>query len=219
MTPDLNDSDSYTRAERVFSRVTRERRTAAGLSQAQLAEEMVKAGVPYANQSTVSRIEQMSRPIRLIEAQALALIFDVTIWEMTEDDSRVPALSLMRVNGKAAARAISAFKRATADLFESRHAVTQSIQFVDRAFPASDELPPEVREVVDRERRFLVKQLEFDPAAELEGRAEVVRLSNERGESRQKSGQIKDATRGVEDERGVAAERARVRSWDGQEHR
>ena len=60
-------------------KIVREQR---GMSQEQLAELMREAGLPYVSQSTVSRIEKLTRPVRMMEAQALSTVFDVPVSQL-----------------------------------------------------------------------------------------------------------------------------------------
>lgn len=57
-------------------------RTRRGMSQSELARQMVDRGWPTYSQMTVSRTEKGDRPIRLSEARSLAAVLGVTLDEM-----------------------------------------------------------------------------------------------------------------------------------------
>ena len=79
-----NEDDALSRTEAAFSDSVRRLRQEAGLTQEDLAHWMREIGVPNANQTTVSRIEAKTRPVRLAEAEVIARIFKRSIAAMTE---------------------------------------------------------------------------------------------------------------------------------------
>lgn len=163
-------TDNSTPAERRFVKRVKEMREAHGWTQGQLAERMVERGVKYASQSTVSRLEQGGRPIRLIEAQALAVIFRRTIWEMMSDEPRVEVLSFTQINLRALINARMEYRKIRDSLAAMLSNAAAMIHDLDQKFPEGEQgLDPEVVERVKGLRTGLDKQMslalqDFDKA-------------------------------------------------------
>jgi transcriptional regulator with XRE-family HTH domain len=66
-----------------FARRMAEMRSSAGMSQSELARQMVERGFASYSQMTVSRTEKGERPIRLSEARAIAELLGVRLDDMT----------------------------------------------------------------------------------------------------------------------------------------
>lgn len=155
-------TDTSTSAEQRFVDRIKALRKERGWTQAQLAERMARAGVEYASQSTVSRLEQGGRPIRLIEAQALAIIFQLTIWELTSDEPRVQVLSIMEHNLRAFTRARMDYRKARSELVTMLPTIDQTLSELDRLFPGGEDgLAPDAAERVRNFRSSLERQREL----------------------------------------------------------
>lgn len=72
-----------------FGARVRELREESGMKLADLVEEMQSAGVEYMNTSTLSRIENGIRPVRLSEAQVISQIFRVSLEVLVLEESWV----------------------------------------------------------------------------------------------------------------------------------
>jgi transcriptional regulator with XRE-family HTH domain len=83
--------DDLQDAERNFAREMKRRRKEFGMSQADLLAKLHAAGLTYLNQTALSRMENGSRQVRLVEAQAIAHIYLLTIESMMQPS---PMLSL-----------------------------------------------------------------------------------------------------------------------------
>ena len=66
----------------MFAEQVRILRESLGWTQSDLVDRMRKAGLEYVNQSTLSRIENGSRPVRLMESHVLSQLFDRTVLQM-----------------------------------------------------------------------------------------------------------------------------------------
>lgn len=83
--------------ERVFGRRVREVREAVGLSQAQLAKELVKRGVKL-SPSQVAKVERGERPTNVAEAWALKVALKVEMgWLFGEGDKSPEELRSMEI--------------------------------------------------------------------------------------------------------------------------
>jgi len=85
------DEDDLQDAERNFAREMKRRRNEFEMSQAELLSRLHDAGLTYLNQTALSRMENGTRQVRLVEAQAIAHIFLQTIESMMQPSA---ALSL-----------------------------------------------------------------------------------------------------------------------------
>jgi transcriptional regulator with XRE-family HTH domain len=158
-------TDTTTSTERRFVERVKALRAERGWTQGQLAERMVAAGVDYASQSTVSRLEQGGRPIRLVEAQALAVIFNSTIWQLTADEPRVQMLSYVDLNLRAFTRDRMAYREARRKLEILLPDVTKMLHDLDRDFPRDEVgLSPDAVERVENLRENLRRQIELATA-------------------------------------------------------
>ncbi|WP_185974124.1 helix-turn-helix transcriptional regulator [Curtobacterium sp. KBS0715] len=72
----------------MFAREVRAHRERLGLSQAELLAKLHSEGLVYMNQTALSRLENGTRPARMIEAMKLAKLFGVPISALTNPDTR-----------------------------------------------------------------------------------------------------------------------------------
>lgn len=83
-----DENNGMTYEERVFAREVRRHRERLGLSQAELLARLHDEGLVYMNQTALSRLENGSRPARMIEAIKLAKLFGVSVGALINPDSR-----------------------------------------------------------------------------------------------------------------------------------
>ena len=108
--PNDTESPKLSRPERNFAAEVKRLREEAGWSQTELAERLRRQDLPYVNQATVSRIENASRPVRLMEAQAISAVFRVTVAQMTDPDASDVFLGLMEINERQDRTVLVTFK-------------------------------------------------------------------------------------------------------------
>jgi transcriptional regulator with XRE-family HTH domain len=113
-----------------------------GWSQSDLAERLRDAGIEYASQSTVSRIEKGTRPVRMIEAQRLATIFDRPVHLLSHPDSREMLIHHASEIHKEARRDFVRFKDALRSAAEAQIAARDLLDRLDVDFGDGTELDP-----------------------------------------------------------------------------
>ena len=96
MTDEEQSEAKLTREEQSFAAEVRRLREKNALSQADLSDLLQKQGLPYVNKTMVSRIENATRPVRMIEAQALSEVFDVSIWKLMHPEEIDEYIESMR---------------------------------------------------------------------------------------------------------------------------
>jgi len=84
--------------EKNFAEEFKRERESRSWSQDELARRMRLCNLPYVTQATVSRIENLVRPVRLMEAQAVRLIFKRSVYSMTNPDPRDVMLNMIKVD-------------------------------------------------------------------------------------------------------------------------
>jgi len=95
---DEADFQKLSRPERNFALEVKRLREALELSQSQLAEQLRGMELAYMNQATISRIENATRPVRLMESQALSRLFKRTVAQMTDPDGTELHLGFVELN-------------------------------------------------------------------------------------------------------------------------
>ena len=86
----------YSLEERNFASAAKLLRESKDWSQAEMGRALVAKGLDYMNQMTVSRIEKLQRPVRMIEAQAYSEVFDVSIWKLMHPEEIDEYIESMR---------------------------------------------------------------------------------------------------------------------------
>ncbi|TAM68154.1 MAG: XRE family transcriptional regulator [Microbacteriaceae bacterium] len=89
----------------------------AGLTQTDVVRKMRQRGIEYMNASTLSRIENGSRAIRLTEARALARIFRVSIEGMVGE---IEWLALVEAHHRTARELLVRFRKSVVDVTEAQ---------------------------------------------------------------------------------------------------
>jgi transcriptional regulator with XRE-family HTH domain len=76
---------SIAAADRRFGQRLRALREERGMSQQALVTLLCELGITSWHQTTVGKVEVGTRPVRLVEALAVAAVFDLTVDELLED--------------------------------------------------------------------------------------------------------------------------------------
>lgn len=101
-------------------------RLARGLTQAALADQMARAGVEM-SQQVVAKVEKGARPLRLVEAVALADLFDVHVQDLV-DDQAIPDSSYIRETTQWLAEAWERLREAAGDTYLSHFLLSRQVQ-------------------------------------------------------------------------------------------
>lgn len=157
------------REERNFAAEVKKSREDRGWTQEELARKMRTFDLPYVTQSTVSRIEKLSRPVRLMEAQAITVIFGRTVHAMTNPDPREFELILIDINERASRGHYVRFKDELRETAIAQWHAEEDLATISRLY-AGEELDPETKaklEHLERNRRQFAGMLLVDQAKEI----------------------------------------------------
>jgi transcriptional regulator with XRE-family HTH domain len=135
-----------TQGELFFAEQIKYLREARLWSQEELAAALRQKDLPHVNQSTVSRIENQTRPVRLMEAQALAQIFGRTLHSLTNADSRERQLSNAQTELELAEGIYENFVSAVYAMAWSQSATASQREALLRTFGSGDELDPDAQD-------------------------------------------------------------------------
>lgn len=94
----IGSDAEFSLEEKNFAEEFKRERESRSWSQEELARQMRLCNLPYVTQATVSRIENLVRPVRLMEAQAVRLIFKRSVYSMTNPDPRDVLLNMIKVD-------------------------------------------------------------------------------------------------------------------------
>jgi transcriptional regulator with XRE-family HTH domain len=158
--------NKLSREEINFAEQVRVLREEKGISQDELAELLRQQNLLYVNQATVSRIENKTRSVRLMEAQALSLIFGRTIVTMTNPDSREVYLLLAEASNKNARKSFVALKDAAADFARAQIGAEEKLASLNTMFGSGEELDPETRAHFDDLVENIENFTKIDPLVE-----------------------------------------------------
>jgi len=138
------DDDPLTPEERHFAAAVRSTREARGWSQTELLARLRRLGIESLNQTALSRIENGTRPVRMIEAQALSRIFDKPVASMLNADSREAQLSKIADSHFEARTAYVAFKAAAENLARATRRMERDLDIMREVYERMDDLEPAV---------------------------------------------------------------------------
>lgn len=144
-----DDESKLSREEVNFATQVRRLREERGWKQEQLVEAMRDAGIGYMNKTAVSRIENATRPVRMIEAVALARLFGKSIREMTNPDGREAVLSFASRNHSSHRKAFVAFKKGVADFAQAQVLARSDIEWVNEVFEDRSNLDKETADKLE----------------------------------------------------------------------
>lgn len=173
-----DDNEGLARSEQLFADSVRRLRLEAGLTQEQLAEEMRNADLSYANQTTVSRIEKKTRPVRLAEAEALSLIFQRSIAAMAEPSGAEAMMNAWAVNLPAAQRHLDQMKESARAFGYAQVGVATGLSEVRELFAGGDLYSPDAIEAYKAYVRWAERILAVDAMAEAQRAFEQGRSAN-----------------------------------------
>ncbi len=128
-----------------FARKMVELRDGAGMSQSELARQMIARGFETYSQMTVSRTEKGDRPIRLGEARVLAEILGSSVDEMTRGTDLEESL---RMADKIRGNLVSSMMRVAGDLADYTELLHWSAEFRSRLSRYDDAAAQEAREAL-----------------------------------------------------------------------
>ena len=154
--------NEFSRQERNFAAQVRKLREERGWSQSELAEKMRLQDLAHVNQATVSRIENLTRPVRLMEAQALSSIFGRTTYTMTNPDSSEVMLHFIEINHTAGCRNYVKFKDSIRAFAESQLTAKDDLKTLFLTFGPREDLDPEVESLYHHLIRNLTQLSEID---------------------------------------------------------
>ena len=140
----VTDDDPLTPEERHFAAAVRSTREARGWSQAELLSRLRRLGIESLNQTALSRIENGTRPVRMIEAQALSRIFDKPVASMLNSDSREAQLSKIADSHAEARKAYVALKAAAEGFARATRRMEKDLEILQGVFGRMDDLEPAV---------------------------------------------------------------------------
>jgi transcriptional regulator with XRE-family HTH domain len=83
----VSDESPLSPVEQTFAEEVRRLRVSCDWTLADMAEQLRSAGAPHVNHMTVSRIENLKRPVRMIEAEAYSEVFDVPVAMLMNPDT------------------------------------------------------------------------------------------------------------------------------------
>lgn len=84
--------DKYSDLEQAFAAEVARLRKARGWTLAEMAARLQAEGIDYASTMTVSRTENVARPVRMTEALAYGRIFERSVYELSTPDSNADIL-------------------------------------------------------------------------------------------------------------------------------
>lgn len=164
MTDEEQSEAKLTREERSFAAEVRRLREENSWSQADLSDLLKKQGLTYVNKTMVSRIENATRPVRMIEAQALSRIFRRTVSAMTNPDGREYLLTQIDRNHSRGRKAFVAFKDATEAFVRLQTAAGEDLSLIARDFRDRDSFDAEAQHTIEHLDRNLRTLTEIDPS-------------------------------------------------------
>jgi transcriptional regulator with XRE-family HTH domain len=174
----IDGVSDISRQEQNFAEQVKKRREEMGLSQEQLAARMRTQDLPYVTQATVSRIENLSRPVRLMEAQALTFIFHTTVYSMTNPDQREFFLSLIEMNDRSGRQHYVRFKD---ELMQTAHAqlvATEDLKELGRLYGNDENLDQALENKI---RNIELNRRNFASMPLLKEASEIVSMVKDRG--------------------------------------
>lgn len=127
----------------------RELREERNWSQGDLADRLRDLNLPYMTQATVSRIENKTRPVRLMEAQALSRLFDRPISTMTNPDSREFLIVLAEASHRHGRQSYVQVKKAAQEFWAAQTSVKDSLEHLQDQFGNGSDLEPELKSKYD----------------------------------------------------------------------
>jgi transcriptional regulator with XRE-family HTH domain len=162
------DENTLSRDERRFAEQVRLLREEQGWTQADLARRMNDAPnhLAYVTQSTISRIEKATRPVRMMEAQALSRIFGRTTTALIHPDSKEIWLQIASRNHQVGRSAYVKLKEAAREMSEAQIRNAQDLDRLEELFGDGSSLHEDSRPVLESLRRNMTNFAAIDALAE-----------------------------------------------------
>lgn len=159
------DDNKLTRDERNFAEQTRLLREERGMSQSDLAERLRQMGLDHITQATISRIENMSRPVRMIESQALSRVFRRTVAAMTNPNGREFLLTLIDATHSTARKQFVGFRKSIEEFLFAQKRVREDLGELERRFADRDSFDPETQKKLEQLEKQMRQFVEISPVA------------------------------------------------------
>lgn len=147
--------------EAVFGKRLREMREKRGLTQAQVVDWLVENGVPYMNTSTLSRIEQGTRPVRLGEGTLFTRYFDIPMEALVTTSDNYRAIDLVARRHNAARQDFVQFRRALSAVAKHQQSLPRMLEVIDEVL-ASEAKGSELVKPAKRLRHNVHDFIEID---------------------------------------------------------
>lgn len=158
----MPENESLTREERTFADEVKRLREERDWSQGDLVQKMQDSGIEYMTQATISRIEKKTRPLRLIEARALARIYDRSLNQMMNPDPLYLRIGILKRNHGEARKAYASMKQAASHVGEMQVAAKHDLESLNELGTASQSVDKELTREVENLRRNLRQFVELD---------------------------------------------------------
>jgi hypothetical protein len=123
-------------------------------------------GLAYMNQATVSRIENCTRPVRMMEAQALSKLFERTTTSMLHPDSREIFLPLINANHAAGRRAYVKLKEGAREAARAQISAAKDLATLEELFGDGEDLHEDSKPILEGLRRNLRQFVTIDLVGE-----------------------------------------------------
>jgi len=134
----IDSGAEFSLEEKNFAEEFRREREARSWSQEELARRMRLCNLPYVTQATVSRIENLVRPVRLMEAQAVRLIFKRSVYSMTNPDPRDGMLNMIKVDDSRDRKHYVTFKDSLRETILAQMRAADDVQKISDLYEDSD---------------------------------------------------------------------------------
>lgn len=154
--------NKLTRDERRFAEQVRLLREERGMSQSDLADELRSMGLEYVTQATISRIENMARPVRMMESQALSRVFDRTVASMISPNGTEYLLATSAANHKAARKAFVEFRLAATAVAQAREVVRRDLERLNERLDNRSEFDPATKRAVEQSEEQMRQFVDLD---------------------------------------------------------
>ncbi|MCS5715105.1 helix-turn-helix domain-containing protein [Herbiconiux sp. CPCC 205716] len=170
-----SEENTLSRDERRFAEQVRILREENGWTQADLAERMQQQSLAYVTQSTISRIEKATRPVRMMEAQAFAQIFGRSTSLLIHPDSREKFIQIAASNHKHGRGSYVKLKEGAREMAEAQARVSNDLERLEELFGDGSTLHEDSRPILEMLRHNMTRFVAIDPIAETTEIIEAVR--------------------------------------------
>lgn len=150
---ELDEPNRLSDEEMTFAAQVRALREERGWTQADLVDRIKSSGLMYMNQSTLSRIENGTRPVRLMESQVLSRIYDRPVTMMIDPHARNRLVLEAESVVKAINRSAMTLNTSAKEVLSGKISAQKYMNALDRLAEQIDDMEPDVREKLKNVRR------------------------------------------------------------------